>query len=42
MMRNPWLPRLKSRMHIAPIAKTSEASDSTCTQSIPAMAASVG
>jgi hypothetical protein len=25
-------------MQIAPIAKTSEASDSTCTQSIPAMA----
>jgi hypothetical protein len=26
----------KSRMQIAPIAKTSEASDSMCTQSIPA------
>ena len=31
-----------SRMQIAPIAKTNEASDSMCTQSIPAMAASVG
>jgi hypothetical protein len=29
-------------MQIAPIAKTSEASDSTCIQSIPAKAASVG